>query len=264
VSDEDAAAFRAAWEASDLGPVVAHAPVPRQRRLAEPGVPREVAARWPSRRRTACDRLGVGILVLHAGARRARLSRRRRSSGPRGDPAHRRGTPREEVRVSVELMAGTGRSPFASHPARGRPPVRGQPASTGSASCSTRATCSRPGYRAGRAGRWRARSFRSSSAQGPHRAARADPRERSRSSRAASGAEPAREHRRQASSARPAGARSSRRSVLTRGADILEDRPAGRRPRTARTSRSSRVGARRYLWRAAERYGSSSAHGPSW
>lgn len=104
VSDEDAAAFRAAWEASDLGPVVAHAPY-----LVNVASPNpeflEKSRALAVASAQACDRLGVGVLVLHAGA-----------GGP-GEPSEALERAAEtlriaagaaqEVHVGVELMAGT-------------------------------------------------------------------------------------------------------------------------------------------------------------
>jgi deoxyribonuclease IV len=104
VSDEDAAAFRGSWRASGLGPVVAHAPYLVN--IASP------SAEFLQRSRVlavasaqACDRLGIAVLVLHAG-----------TGGP-GEPDEALGRAAEtlritadaaqEVRVSVELMAGT-------------------------------------------------------------------------------------------------------------------------------------------------------------
>lgn len=64
---EDAAAFRSAWAASGLGPLVAHAPYLVN--IASPEVvflerSRDLAAATVR----ACDDLGVDLLVLHAGS----------------------------------------------------------------------------------------------------------------------------------------------------------------------------------------------------
>ena len=104
VSDEDAAAFRVAWDEAGLGPVAAHAPYlvniasPNPEFLAKSRALAADTAR-------ACDRLGISVLVLHAGA-----------GGP-GEPSEALARAAEtlriaaeaarEVRVSVELMAGT-------------------------------------------------------------------------------------------------------------------------------------------------------------
>jgi deoxyribonuclease IV len=105
VSEEDAATFRRSWEAAGLGPVVAHAPYlvniasPTPEFLRKS---RELAVSTAQ----ACDRLGISILVVHAGA------------GGTGEPAESltraaetlriAAEAAEDVRVSVELMAGTG------------------------------------------------------------------------------------------------------------------------------------------------------------
>ena len=104
VNEADAAAFRASWEAAGLGPVVAHAPYLVN--IASPNPEflqksRSLAAASAQ----ACDRLGIAVLVLHAGA-----------GGP-GEPAEARARAAETlrvaageaetVRVAVELMAGT-------------------------------------------------------------------------------------------------------------------------------------------------------------
>jgi deoxyribonuclease-4 len=104
VADEDAAAFRAAWEASSLGPVVAHAPYLVN--IASPNPEfLEKSRALAVASAQACDRLGVAVLVLHAGA-----------GGP-GEPAAALERAAEtlrvaagaarDVRVAVELMAGT-------------------------------------------------------------------------------------------------------------------------------------------------------------
>jgi deoxyribonuclease-4 len=103
-SDEEAEAFRHAWSASGLGPLVAHAPYlvniasPNREFLAKT---RALAASTVR----ACDALGVDLLVLHAG-----------SGGP-AEPAAALDRAAvtlslvageaERVRVLVELMAGT-------------------------------------------------------------------------------------------------------------------------------------------------------------
>jgi deoxyribonuclease-4 len=104
VSDEDAATFRRSWETAGLGPVVAHAPYLVN--IASPNPEflrksRELAIVTAQ----TCDRLGISILVVHAGA------------GGAGEPAEALARAAqtlriaaegaEDVRVSVELMAGT-------------------------------------------------------------------------------------------------------------------------------------------------------------
>ncbi len=104
IDDGEAVAFRDAWREAGLGPVVAHAPYLVN--IASPNPEflqksRTLAASTAQ----ACDRLGIAALVLHAGA-----------GGP-GEPAealHRAAETlriaaeaAEEVRVCVELMAGT-------------------------------------------------------------------------------------------------------------------------------------------------------------
>ena len=103
-SDESAARFHAAWAASGLHPLAAHAPYVVNIASPNPGFlarSRTLAIRTA----TACDRLGLDLLVLHAGAG---------GSGEPGRALHRaartlRATARsaERVRVLVELMAGT-------------------------------------------------------------------------------------------------------------------------------------------------------------
>jgi deoxyribonuclease-4 len=103
-SSEDAEAFRGAWTASGLGPLVAHAPYlvniasPNREFLAKT---RALAASTVR----ACDALGIDLLVVHAG-----------SGGP-GEPAAALeraaltlgliAREADRVRVLVELMAGT-------------------------------------------------------------------------------------------------------------------------------------------------------------
>lgn len=104
VSEEDATAFREGWDASGLGPLVAHAPYLVN--IASPN--RDFLAR--SRALTgstvrACDGLGVDMLVAHAGAggpTEPATARERAATTLRiaSDDA-------EHVRVLVELMAGT-------------------------------------------------------------------------------------------------------------------------------------------------------------
>jgi deoxyribonuclease-4 len=104
VSDEDAATFRRSWETAGLGPVVAHAPYLVN--IASPNPEflrksRELAIVTAQ----TCDRLGISILVVHAGA------------GGAGEPAEALARAAqtlriaaegaEDVRLSVELMAGT-------------------------------------------------------------------------------------------------------------------------------------------------------------
>ncbi len=105
VSNEDAAAFRGSWEAAGLGPVVAHAPYLVNIASPNPEFLRKSRELGTSTAQ-ACDRLGISILVVHAGA-----------GGP-GEPGDALARAAEtlrivadaaqEVRVSVELMAGTG------------------------------------------------------------------------------------------------------------------------------------------------------------
>jgi len=103
-SDETAARFREAWAAEGLGPLAAHAPYVVN--IASPN--RGFLARSRTlARRTArgCDRLGIDLLVVHAGAGGSG-----ESAGARRRAAH---TLREtvataeRVQVLVELMAGT-------------------------------------------------------------------------------------------------------------------------------------------------------------
>ena len=104
VSEEDAATFRTGWAASGLGPLVAHAPYlvniasPNKEFLAKSRALAGSTVR-------ACDALGVDLLVLHAGAGgptepNAALERAATTLRIAADNA-------EEVRVLVELMAGT-------------------------------------------------------------------------------------------------------------------------------------------------------------
>jgi deoxyribonuclease-4 len=104
VSEEEAAAFREGWDASGLGPLVAHAPYlvniasPNAEFLAKSRALAGSTVR-------ACDALGVDLLVLHAGAGgptepAAALERAATTLRIAVDEA-------EHVRVCVELMAGT-------------------------------------------------------------------------------------------------------------------------------------------------------------
>jgi deoxyribonuclease IV len=104
LSPSDAEAFRAAWTASGLGPLVAHAPYVVN--IASPNDTTLVRSRLLAVATVqTCEAMGVDALVLHSGA-----------GGP-GDPASAREraavTLREvvraagPVRVLVELMAGT-------------------------------------------------------------------------------------------------------------------------------------------------------------
>jgi deoxyribonuclease-4 len=104
VTDEEAAAFREGWEASGLGPLVAHAPYLVN--IASPNrdfVAKSRALAGSTVR--ACDALGVDFLVLHAGAGgptepEAALERAAMTLRIGADHA-------EHVQVLVELMAGT-------------------------------------------------------------------------------------------------------------------------------------------------------------
>jgi deoxyribonuclease IV len=104
VTDEDAAAFREGWEASGLGPLVAHAPYLVN--IASPNkdfVAKSRALAGSTVR--ACDALRVDFLVLHAGAGgptepEAALERAAMTLRIAADHA-------EHVQVLVELMAGT-------------------------------------------------------------------------------------------------------------------------------------------------------------
>jgi deoxyribonuclease-4 len=104
VTDEDAAAFRERWTASELGPLVAHAPYLVN--IASPNkdfIAKSRALAGSTVR--ACDALGIDFLVLHAGAggpteavaARERAATTLRIASDTG----------EHVRVLVELMAGT-------------------------------------------------------------------------------------------------------------------------------------------------------------
>ena len=104
VTDEDAAAFRESWTASELGPLVAHAPYLVN--IASPNkdfIAKSRALAGSTVR--ACDALGIDFLVLHAGAggpTEPAAARDRAATTLRiaSDTA-------EHVRVLVELMAGT-------------------------------------------------------------------------------------------------------------------------------------------------------------
>jgi deoxyribonuclease-4 len=104
VTDEEAAAFREDWDASGLGPLVAHAPYLVN--IASPNkdfIAKSRALAGSTVR--ACDALGVDSLVVHAGAGgptepEAALERAAVTLRIAADHA-------EHVRVLVELMAGT-------------------------------------------------------------------------------------------------------------------------------------------------------------
>ena len=103
-SDDAAQAFREKWHESGLGPLAAHAPYLVN--VASPNAEFLQKSRSLARATAqACDRLGVDLLVLHAGA----------GGGDDPDQARLRAAETlrqaaaaaEHVRVLVELMAGT-------------------------------------------------------------------------------------------------------------------------------------------------------------
>lgn len=103
-SDEATSRFRDVWATSGLGPLAAHAPYLVNIASPNPGFLEK--SRSLARDTTrACDRLGVDLLVLHAGA----------GGGDDPEAARRRAVETlrqvaaasEHVRVLVELMAGT-------------------------------------------------------------------------------------------------------------------------------------------------------------
>jgi len=103
-SDETAARFHQAWAAGGLGPLAAHAPYVVN--IASPNRGFLARSRTLARRTAqSCDRLGVDLLVVHAGAggsgesagARRRAARTLRETVAAAD----------RVRVLVELMAGT-------------------------------------------------------------------------------------------------------------------------------------------------------------
>jgi deoxyribonuclease-4 len=104
VTEEEAAAFRQSWAASELGPLVAHAPYLVN--IASPN--RDFIAKSRGLAGSTvrgCDALGIDFLVLHAGAggpTESGAARQRAATTLRiaSDIA-------ERVRVLVELMAGT-------------------------------------------------------------------------------------------------------------------------------------------------------------
>lgn len=104
VSEQDAVGFREGWDASGLGPLVAHAPYLVN--IASPS--RDFLARSRALAGStvrACDALGVDMLVLHAGAGGptepgAAIERAVTSLRMATDQS-------EDVRVVLELMAGT-------------------------------------------------------------------------------------------------------------------------------------------------------------
>jgi deoxyribonuclease IV len=104
VADEEAAAFREGWDASGLGPLVAHAPYLVN--IASPNKDFVAKSRGLAGSTVrACDALGVDALVLHAGAGgptepEAALERAAMTLRIAADHA-------EHVRILVELMAGT-------------------------------------------------------------------------------------------------------------------------------------------------------------
>ena len=104
VTDEEAAAFREGWDASGLGPLVAHAPYLVN--IASPNKDFLAKSRGLAGSTVrACDALSVDFLVLHAGAGgptepEAALERAAMTLRIAADHA-------EHVQVLVELMAGT-------------------------------------------------------------------------------------------------------------------------------------------------------------
>lgn len=103
-TDEAADRFRSAWADSGLTPLAAHAPYLVN--IASPDRGFLARSRSLARRSVrAADRLGVDVLVLHAGAGGdgpAGPARRRAASTLRAAAAE-----AARVRVAVELMAGT-------------------------------------------------------------------------------------------------------------------------------------------------------------
>jgi len=116
--DHDAAsAFREEWGASGLSPLVAHAPYlvniasPNEGFLANSRTLAGATVR-------ACDALGVDMLVLHAGAggpeeRSVALDRAATTLRIAADET-------SNVRILVELMAGTSRAVASTVPEAGR------------------------------------------------------------------------------------------------------------------------------------------------
>ncbi len=105
IRDDQAAAFREAWRTSRLGPLAAHAPYLVNIASPNPAF-LERSRQLASATALACGRMGVDLLVVHSGAGGA--------DGDRDDARQRaaetlRRTARdaEDVRVLVELMAGT-------------------------------------------------------------------------------------------------------------------------------------------------------------
>jgi deoxyribonuclease-4 len=103
ISDETAARFREAWAAEGLGPLAAHAPYVVN--IASPNRGFLARSRTLARRTVqGCDRLGVDLLVVHAGASGdGSAGARRRAARTLRETA----AAAERVRVLVELMAGT-------------------------------------------------------------------------------------------------------------------------------------------------------------
>jgi deoxyribonuclease-4 len=113
IEDEDAAAFREAWTATGLGPLIAHAPYLVNIASPNPAF-LEKSRALPRATAATCDALGIGVLVLHAGAggtgeHAAALARA-------GETLRVVAGAAQQVRVSVELMAGTSGA-VASTPA---------------------------------------------------------------------------------------------------------------------------------------------------
>lgn len=114
IRDDQAEAFREGWRASGLGPLAAHAPYLVNIASPNPAF-LERSRQLASATALTCDRMGVDLLVLHSGAGG--------TEGDREDARDRAGATlrrtvgdAEDVRILVELMAGTAGAVASSIP----------------------------------------------------------------------------------------------------------------------------------------------------
>ena len=140
IRDEQAEAFREVWRASGLGPLAAHAPYLGNIASPNPAF-LERSRQLASATALTCDRMGVDLLVLHSGAGG--------TEGDREDARDRAGATlrrtvgdAEDVRILVELMAGTAGAVASSIPEAAA--LLEATATTGSGCAWTRAISSRP------------------------------------------------------------------------------------------------------------------------
>jgi deoxyribonuclease-4 len=104
IGPDDAAAFRAAWVPTGLGPLAAHAPYLVNIASPNPGF-LEKSRTLAGATARACDLLGFDALVLHAGA--GGVDAPEDALARAAETLRQVAASTERVRVCVELMAGT-------------------------------------------------------------------------------------------------------------------------------------------------------------